>query len=54
MAGKTAHWSPDGLREYGQDVDQVWGEWADSDVIALANAATAALNALANRIERGE
>lgn len=42
------------MRRFADDVESVWGEFADEDVIELANEAKAALVRLAERIERGE
>jgi len=47
------HMAPDGLRNFAQAVDFVWGEWADEDLIVLAAKVSEDLKALADRIEKG-
>ena len=39
------------IRQFAGDLERVWGEWADEDIIELAGKAKAALDALANRID---
>jgi hypothetical protein len=43
-----------GLRGYGKDVWKIWGAYCDEDIIDLAVAARAALDALADRLENGD
>lgn len=49
----TVGFSAQALRGYGKDVWKVWGAYCDEDIIELAVAARAALDALADRLERG-
>ena len=39
------------IRQFAGDLERVWGEWADSDIIELTREAKAVLDKLADRIQ---
>lgn len=44
----------DGLRDYAEEVERVWGPFTDEDLSEMAAEARRALRRLALRIESGE